>query len=107
MHPGQLLSLKLTHDTSELLPLPPGAPAGLCDLCRDCWASEPAARPAMAAVVCCINSLAVDLLGEEQAVALFPDVAASLSARRRLAASAAAAAAAALPAGGRQPPTQL
>lgn len=95
MHPGQLLSLKLSQHTSQLLPFPAMAPAGLTQLCLDCWAAEPSQRPSMSTVVQTINELAVSLLGQEQAVAMFPDVAASLAAQRRQAALAAAAAAAA------------
>lgn len=95
MHPGQLLSLKLTHHTSKLLPFPPHAPGGFTQLCLDCWAPDPADRPAMPLVVQRLNQLAVDLLGEGQAVAMFPDVSASLAALRRHARQAAAAAAAA------------
>ena len=95
MHPGQLLSLKLSQHTSQLLPFPATAPAGLTQLCLDCWAAEPSQRPSMPTVVQTINELAVSLLGQEQAVAMFPDVAASLAAQRRQAALAAAAAAAA------------
>lgn len=97
MHPGQLLSLKLSQHTRELLPFPPSTPPGFAQLCLDCWAEHPPARPGMAAVVQRINELAVSLLGQEQAVAMFPDVAASLAAQRRQAALAAAAAGAVAP----------
>jgi len=86
MHPGQLLSLKLSQHTSQLLPFPPSTPSGMAQLCLDCWTAEPLERPSMAAVVQRINDLAVTLLGQEQAVAMFPDVAASLAAQRRQAA---------------------
>jgi len=46
MHPGQLLHLKLTWPTSELLLLPLSTPAAIAELCLECWAEEPAARPA-------------------------------------------------------------
>jgi hypothetical protein len=95
MHPGQLLSRKLSQHTSQLLHFPPSTPPCLVLLCLDCWANEPARRPTMAAVVQRINDLAVTLLGQQQAVAMFPDVAASLAAQRRQAAMAASAAAAA------------
>jgi hypothetical protein len=91
MHPGQLLSRKLSQHTSQLLHFPPSTPACLVQLCLDCWADEPARRPSMAAVVQRINDLAVTLLGQQQAVAMFPDVAASLAAQRRQAAMAAVA----------------
>lgn len=89
MHPGQLLSLKLSQHTSQLLPFPPSTPHGLAQLCLECWTVEPLERPSMVAVVQRINDLAVTLLGQEQAVAMFPDVAASLAAQRRQAAAAA------------------
>lgn len=86
MHPGQLLSLKLSHHTSQLLPFTPMTPPSLAQLCLDCWSEEPSQRPSMPAVVQRINDLTVTLLGQEQAVAMFPDVAASLAAQRRQAA---------------------
>jgi hypothetical protein len=95
MHPGQLLSLKLSHPTSQLLPFPDSTPQGLAQLCQDCWSESPPERPSMASVVQRINDLAVSLLGQDQAVAMFPDVAASLAAQRRQATLMATAAAAA------------
>lgn len=86
MHPGQLLSRKLSQHTSQLLPFPQATPPGLAQLCLDCWAQDASQRPSMTAVVSRINDLAVTLLGQEQAVAMFPDVAASLAAQRRSAA---------------------
>lgn len=87
-HPGQLLNMKLCHPTSELLPFPESAPAALVSLALDCWADSPAQRPTMPAVVDRLNSFASELLGEEQAVMLFPDIACKLSAQRRSAAAA-------------------
>lgn len=95
MHPGQLLSLKLSQNTSQLLPFPASTPQGLAQLCLDCWSESPPQRPSMASVVQRINELAVGLLGQEQAVAMFPDVAASLAAQPRQVALMAAATAAA------------
>lgn len=94
MHPGQLLNAKLLHPTLQLLPFTDVAPPALVSLCTSCWSEDPAQRPTMQGVVEHLNCMAVDLLGEEQAVAAFPDIARAISAQRRIAAAAAAATAA-------------
>lgn len=81
--------MKLTHSTSNLLQFPDTAPPSLASLALDCWADNPAQRPSMVAVIDRLNSVALDLLGEEQAVMQFPDIARKLSAQRRSLAAAA------------------
>eukprot|EP00775_Hariotina_reticulata_P005410 gene5410-5643_t len=93
---GQLLHLKLTLPTSELLQLPGSAPPALVDLCQQCWNEDPAARPAMVAVVERINGLALQLFGEEQALQMFPDLFRTINAQRARAKGAAALPAAAV-----------
>jgi hypothetical protein len=82
MHPGQLLQLKLTLPTCELLQLPCSAPPALVHLCQQCWDEDPAARPAMVSVVERINGLALQLFGEEQALLMFPDLFKTINAHR-------------------------
>ncbi|WIA40607.1 hypothetical protein OEZ86_013945 [Tetradesmus obliquus] len=91
MHPGQLLNAKLTHPTSQLLPLPEAAPPALASLCLACWEEQPGRRPSMQGVIQQLNALALELLGEEAALLAFPDLARQVLAQRRSAAAAAAA----------------
>eukprot|EP00879_Flechtneria_rotunda_P029217 GHRR01031503.1.p1 GENE.GHRR01031503.1~~GHRR01031503.1.p1 ORF type:complete len:106 (+),score=39.70 GHRR01031503.1:297-614(+) len=93
MHPGQLMMLKLSHHTDKLLNFPDTAPPAIAALCTACWADDPTQRPTMRAVVDALNQVALDLLGEEVAVMVFPDVARALIAQRKEAAAIAAAAA--------------
>ncbi|KAF6253847.1 hypothetical protein COO60DRAFT_383790 [Scenedesmus sp. NREL 46B-D3] len=88
MHPGQLLNAKLTHPTSQLLPLPDSAPPALAGLCLGCWAEEPGQRPSMQGVIEQLNCMALELLGEDQALLAFPDLARHVMAQRRSAAAA-------------------
>ena len=83
MNPGQVLSLKLHQPTSVLLPFPKGTSEPLVQLAIDCWAEVPASRPAMHEVIADLNGLALQLLGEEGALAMFPDMARMLSAMRQ------------------------
>jgi hypothetical protein len=93
MHPGQLLNAKLIYPTSQLLLLPDSAPAALASLCLACWAEEPSQRPSMQGVIEQLNGMALHLLGEDQAMLAFPDLARHVMAQRRSTAAAAAAAA--------------
>jgi acyl carrier protein phosphodiesterase len=88
MHPGQLLNAKLTHLTSQLLPLPDSAPAALASLCLACWEEEPSQRPSMQGVIEQLNGMALQLLGDDQAMLVFPDLARHVMAQRRSAAAA-------------------
>jgi hypothetical protein len=88
MHPGQLLNAKLTHPTSQLLPLPDSAPAALASLCLACWQEEPSQRPSMQGVIEQLNGMALQLLGDDQAMLVFPDLARHVMAQRRSAAAA-------------------
>ncbi|KIZ05372.1 Serine/threonine-protein kinase HT1 [Monoraphidium neglectum] len=94
MNPGQLMSAKLSRPTADMLPLPDWVPRGLAELCQGCWRDDPACRPPMEGVIAALNRLAVELLGQDRAVAAFPDVAKLVLAMRRAAAAATAAASA-------------
>jgi hypothetical protein len=83
MNPGQVLGLKLEKPTSKLLPFPDDTSEPLVQLAMDCWAEAPASRPAMHEVIADLNGMALQLLGEEGALAMFPDMARMLSALRR------------------------
>jgi len=58
---------------------------------QHCWA-DPPARPQMDGVVTALNHLVIDLMGQDRAIAAFPDVAKLVLAQRRAAAAAAGAA---------------
>lgn len=82
IHPGEVLSLKLHHDPSHLLPFPLGTPPALVLLAQSCWAQDPSQRPPMTSVVSQLNAIALDLLGVEWCLGMFPDVARLVSSRR-------------------------
>lgn len=77
-----MLSLKLHHDPSDLLPFPLSTPPALVLLAQSCWAQYPSQRPPMTSVVSQLNAIALDLLGVEWCLGMFPDVARLVSSRR-------------------------
>ncbi len=83
MHAGQLLTAKLQHRTSELLELGSITHPGMRRLLMACWDPEPLLRPTMDGLIAELNGLALQCLGEDRALAMFPDLARVLSNKRR------------------------